>query len=201
MTENYHKRAFTDAVRTAQREHDSEKLYAWESKELGTDWLGEAETAFIESRDSFYMASYGSNDWPYLQHRGGPAGFLKVVSDQCLVMPDFRGNRQYISIGNFAGNDRVSLFFMDYPRRARLKVFARAKVFDIVDRPDLETLFDLSGYRAKIERGIEFAVEAFDWNCSQHIVPRFTELELQSVTAHLVKRIHALEAELAMLKK
>lgn len=201
MTKNYQKLAFTPAVRQSQKEYGSAKAYA--SSVVGEaepDQLGEPEKAFIESRDSFYMATVSSTDWPYVQHRGGPIGFIKVTSPTTLVMPDFRGNRQYVSVGNLKENSRAALFFMDYPRQARLKLYTQIRVFDNTEEL-ANRLNPAAGYKARIERGYEFTLEAFDWNCPQHITPRYTETDIQSITETLVQRIHQLEAELCSLKK
>ena len=144
------------------------------------------------------MATVSETGWPYLQHRGGPKGFLKVVGPGTLAFADFGGNRQFISVGNAAQNDRAALFLMDYAQRLRLKVLGRMKVHDLGDAPP-ELVFDveLPDYPGRIERVIAVAVEAFDWNCPQHITPRFTADEVRAAVAPLRERIAALEAELA----
>jgi uncharacterized protein len=190
--------AFTPAVRAAQESAGSRKAYAkGESGPDHHDRLGEAEAGFIAARDSFYMASVGETGWPYIQHRGGPAGFVKVLDERTLGFADFRGNRQYISLGNLAGNDRVALFFMDYPHQARLKLLGRARAVSLDDEPALIARLAAPGYPAKIERGFLIAVEAFDWNCSQHITQRFTADEVASAVAPLHARIRELEEALA----
>jgi predicted pyridoxine 5'-phosphate oxidase superfamily flavin-nucleotide-binding protein len=190
--------AFTPAVRAAQESAGSRKAYAkGESGPDHHDRLGEAETGFIAARDSFYMASVGETGWPYIQHRGGPAGFVKVLDERTLGFADFRGNRQYVSLGNLSGNDRVALFFMDYPHQARLKLLGRARVISPDEESELIARLAMPDYPAKIERGFLIAVEAFDWNCSQHITPRFTAAEVASAVAPLHVRIRELEDLLA----
>ncbi|WP_418137832.1 pyridoxamine 5'-phosphate oxidase family protein [Agrobacterium sp. El2ro-1b] len=141
--------------------------------------LGPAETAFIRARDGFYLASVSETGWPYVQYRGGPAGFLTTLNPTLLGFADFRGNRQYITTGNITANDRVSLFLMDYAHRQRLKIFAHMRIIDAEDDPLLAERLTLPGYPARVERLVLIAVEAFDWNCPQHITPRFTLAELE----------------------
>ena len=159
------------------------------------DPLGPEETAFIESRDSFYMSSVNETGWPYMQHRGGPKGFLKVIDDRTLAFADYRGNRQYISTGNVAASGRCSLFLMDYPNRARLKIYAQAEIVDLESEPDLADAVAMPGYRAKVERLYRLRLAAFDWNCPQHITPRFTEAEIAQGLQPLRDRLAQLEAD------
>ena len=159
------------------------------------DRFGENEAAFISDRDSFYLASVSESGWPYVQHRGGPPGFLKVLDDRTLAFADFAGNRQYISLGNVGADDRVALFLMDYPNRARLKVLAHMHARSLADDPALAERLITPGYKAKVERAFVLTLEAFDWNCSQHITPRFTGAEIEPVVTALQTRIAALEAE------
>lgn len=161
------------------------------------DALTAAETGFILRRDSFYMATVTSDGWPYLQHRGGPAGFLKVLDPQTLGFADFKGNRQLVSTGNLAASDRVSLFFMDYPNRERLKILGQARVIDVrQDRGLADELAPAPALRGKIERLFLVSVISFDWNCPQYITPRFTEEEVRVAVAPLRQRITELEARL-----
>ncbi|WP_332879453.1 pyridoxamine 5'-phosphate oxidase family protein [Massilia sp. S19_KUP03_FR1] len=153
------------------------------------------EAAFIGARDSFYMATVSETGWPYVQHRGGPAGFLKVVDETTLAFADYRGNRQYISTGNLAANDRACLFLMDYPQRARLKIYVHVETLGVDDDPALTTLVTVPGYKAKIERIFRLRLDAFDWNCPQHITPRFTEQEVRAATAPLLERLAQLEKD------
>lgn len=142
--------------------------------------LGPSEAEFIGARDSCYIASVGETGWPYIQNRGGLKGFLRVLDHKTIGFADFSGNRQYVTVGNIAGDDRVSLFLMDYPNRTRLKILVHARE---VGREDaaLERLI-VPGYGARVERGVLVTVAAFDWNCPQHITSRYTLDELQ---AHL----------------
>lgn len=201
MTQKYQQLAFTDAVRKKQEANGSAAAYASSQGEnLEPDILGNPEITFIQSRDSFYMATVNSSGWPYIQHRGGPAGFLKALSGSRLIMPDFRGNRQYVTLGNMAEHDKASLFFMDYPRQARLKLLTTVKSVDLSDDEELAQLLQSNGYKAKIDRAFEFAVIAYDWNCPQHITPRYTEADIKTVTDRFTKRIAELEMELNRLK-
>ena len=193
----YHGIAFTAAVRARQEALGSRELYARaEDRPRSGDRLGPREAAFIAERDSFYMASVSETGWPYVQHRGGPAGFVRVLDEKTLGFADFAGNRQYISLGNLGRDNRVSLFFMAYAHRRRLKVYGRAEVADPADAALMEQL-DLPGYRARVERGLIIHVEALDWNCPQHITPRFSEAEIKAAVAPLHARIAELEAALA----
>lgn len=141
--------------------------------------LGPPELAFIAARDGFYLASVSETGWPYVQYRGGPTGFLTAVDTSTLGFADFRGNRQYITTGNVRANDRVSLFLMDYAHRQRLKIFGHMRIIDAADDPTLAERLTVPGYPGRVERLVLIAVEAFDWNCPQHITPRFTQAELE----------------------
>jgi hypothetical protein len=188
--------AFTPAVRAVQDSMGSRHAYArMEGPAISHAVLGEAEASFIAERDSFYMATVGETGWPYIQHRGGPPGFVRVLDGKTIGFADFRGNRQYISVGNLQGDDRVSLFFMDYAHRARLKLLGRARTV-AGDDPIVQDRLVVAGYRTHPERGLLISVEAFDWNCSQHITPRFTLPEIEAATAPLRARIDELEAAL-----
>ncbi len=171
--------AFTPGVRAAQTRMGSRDAYrtaelgAAEAVELGPD-----EIEFIGARDSFYQGTVGENGWPYVQHRGGPTGFLKILGPHTIGYADFSGNRQYISVGNIDGDDRVSLFLMDYPGQRRLKIWGRARLVDEDAEPALVARLESPGYRARVERGVIITVEAFDWNCPKYITPRFTEREV-----------------------
>ena len=154
-----------------------------------------AEAQFIAARDTFYLASVSETGWPYVQHRGGPPGFLRVIDDSTLAFADFRGNRQYISLGNITVNDRVALLLMDYANRRRLKIYARIEAKDLKTEPQLTEILALPGYRARPERLFVLHLEAFAWNCPQHITPRFTEQEVGAALAPVRSRIAQLEAE------
>jgi predicted pyridoxine 5'-phosphate oxidase superfamily flavin-nucleotide-binding protein len=139
------------------------------------------------------MATVSETGWPYIQHRGGPTGFVRVLDETTIGFADFRGNRQYVSVGNLTTDDRVSLFFMDYPNKTRLKLFGRAKIVGLDDQATLSRL-ETPDYRARVERGFLIKVEGFDWNCPQHITERFTLDEVRAMTAPLTSRIAELEA-------
>ena len=157
------------------------------------------EAAFIARRDSFYMATTNSDGWPYLQHRGGPAGFLRVLGPHQLGFADFKGNRQMLTTSNLDGNDRVALFLMDYPNRERLKILGHARVLDAREHSALaDQLTPTPELRSKIERLFLIEVVSFDWNCPQYITPRFTEEEVKAFVAPLKARIAALEAQVAI---
>jgi uncharacterized protein len=189
--------AFTSRVKVEQERAGSRRAYASVDGAEAPDPLGASEEAFLAARDSFYMASVGETGWPYVQHRGGEKGFVKVLDPHTLGFADYRGNKQYISLGNVGGNDRVALVFVDYPNRARLKVLARASVVTAASAPEVfAALANGSSHRgARIERAFILAVEGFDWNCPQHITPRFTEGELQERVAPLIAKLKGAEAE------
>ncbi len=185
-----------------QAANDSRAAYArLEHGPLTHDSLGAKEAEFIAARDSFYMASVSDSGWPYVQHRGGPPGFLKVLGDREIGLADYSGNKQYISVGNAATDDRVALIMIDYHARRRLKLLARLSVVDLGTEPELAArLFDAT-YRATVERGLVLRIEAFDWNCPQHITPRFTEAEVLGAVAPLQARLAALEDENERLRR
>ena len=201
MPHRYAEIAFTPRVKKAQEQFGSRNAYARMegAPETRNHRLSEAEAEFIAARNSFYMATVGETGWPYIQHRGGPTGFVRVLNDATIGFADFRGNRQYISLGNLANDDRVSLFFMDYPNKTRLKLFGRAKIVGLDDEATLSRL-ETSDYRARVERGFLIKVEGFDWNCPQHIVERYTLDETRVMTAPLTARIAELESELVRLR-
>lgn len=198
MAHRFAQIAFTPQVRALQEENGSAMAYA--SRLQGAEpinaLLSEDEAAFIAERDSFYMASVGETGWPYVQHRGGPRGFLKVLDAQTIGFADFRGNRQYVSLGNITGDGRVCLFLMDYRHRTRLKLFGRAS---ITNHPDVMARLSVPDYRGRVERGWLIKVEGFDWNCPQHITPRFTEDEISAAVAPLHAQVKALQEENAAL--
>ncbi|QZD90695.1 pyridoxamine 5'-phosphate oxidase family protein [Qipengyuania aurantiaca] len=188
----------TKGVREAQRENDAREQWEGFSGSREFTRFDENAAAFIAARDSFYIASNSQSGWPYLQHRGGPPGFIKLLDDRRLGIADFRGNRQYITLGNSKEDDRVSLFLMDYPRRKRMKVLAHMSVHGAADAALARTLVD-EDYGATVERFLVFTLVAYDWNCPQHITPRFTKVELaetMSVIEIELKRLRAENAEL-----
>jgi uncharacterized protein len=197
MAHKYTEIAFTPGVKAEQERRGSRKSYArLEDGDPHHDRLGANETAFIGQRDSFYMATVSETGWPYIQHRGGPPGFVRVLDGKTIGFADFAGNRQYVSVGNLKGDNRVSLFFMDYPNQTRLKLLGRARLIDSDEAGLLEQLQNPE-YRARVERGMAITVEGFDWNCPQHITPRFTQAQVLTMIAPLKERIAELESRLA----
>ena len=192
--------ALTPSVRAAQAAMGADHLWQDFKGHREFDRFTHNEAVFIAERDSFYMASVSETGWPYAQHRGGPRGFLKMVDDRTLAFADYRGNRQYISTGNLAADDRACLFLMDYAGRARLKVYARVEQVALDADVALTDLVTVPGYKAKIERIFRIRLESFDWNCPQHITPRFTEDEVNEAVRPLRDRLGALEAEIAGLR-
>ena len=182
MTQAYARTMFSEAAKRLQEQHGSRAAYERRA-ELGPiqDALGPFEREFIRERDSFYLASITDDGWPYVQHRGGPKGFLLVLDDRTLAFADFAGNKQYISAGNLETNDRVALFLMDYPHQARLKIIGHARWVE--GDATLEAKVRVEGYKAKVERVMVVEVVGFDWNCSQHITPRWTREEIEAAMA------------------
>ena len=160
------------------------------------DPLTRSEAYFIASRDSFYMATVNETGWPYVQHRGGPSGFVKVLGPNLIGFADFKGNHQLVSAGNVDTNDRVALFMMDYPHRIRLKLLGHARVLDAREHPELVDQLAPEALRSKIERLFLIQVISYDWNCPQYITPRFTAADIENYTAPLKARIAELEAQL-----
>lgn len=194
--------AFTPAVRTQQSRMGSADGYAsfLADDAPRADALGSEEADFIAARDGFYQATVSETGWPYVQFRGGPVGFLKVLTSNTVAYADFRGNRQYVSAGNLVGNDRVSMILMDYPNRRRLKLWGRARLIETVDEPEIVTTLHDQAYRARPERAVVIEVEAFDWNCPQHIPMRLTIDEMQPHLSELQNEIQSLMAENQRLK-
>lgn len=179
MTHSFADTMFTESVKAVQKAYGSREHNEHLREGFGpNDELGARETDFIAKRDSFYLATVSETDWPYVQHRGGPVGFLKVMSPRQLAYADFRGNTQLVSVGNLSKNDRCSIILMDYANRRRLKLIGHIHVGEAVetDAKILEKI-DMSGYSAVIERIFLIDLVAFDWNCPQHITKRYTETE------------------------
>jgi predicted pyridoxine 5'-phosphate oxidase superfamily flavin-nucleotide-binding protein len=189
---------FTAAARRAQTERGSAHVYDKRIAAGFPDRVTDDLAAFIAELDTAFLATVSAIGAPYIQHRGGPKGFIKVLDDKTLGFADYAGNRQYITLGNLAENDRAYLFLLDFARRRRIKVWGRARVVES-DPALLERLAD-AGYRARPERAILFTVEAWDVNCTQHITPRFSEAEVVEATAPLRDRIAELEVENARLR-
>lgn len=200
MAKNFATLAFTDAVKAMQEKAGSRSSYARMERDVYVDGLTNSEIGFIAERDSFYMASVGENNFPYIQHRGGPKGFIKVLDKKRIGFIDFRGNMQYITVGNMATNNNVALIMVDYPARARLKILAKAAIVELKDDPVLFELLDLEDYAFKPERMMVFHIEAYDWNCPQHITPRYTVEEIEAAFAGQRNHISKLEAEVKQLK-
>jgi len=194
MATNYLKHAVTGSVRKAQ-----EHYYGSSARITGTperDALTADEVAFVQARDSFYLATVSEDGWPYLQHRGGLAGFLRVLNSQTLAFADYRGNRQMLSTGNLAANDRVALFLMDYPQRTRLKILGHARIADARQHPDIVKQLAEPDVHDSVERLCFIEVLSFDWNCPKYITPRFSAEEIQEWIGPLKQRIAELEAKL-----
>ena len=202
MAHNFGSLVFTPLVKSLQEKYGSRRQYArLEAGNPSRDLLGADETAFIADRDSFYLATVGSSGWPYIQHRGGPKGFLKVIDDHTIAFADFRGNKQFISTGNLGTDNRIALIMVDYPRQARLKILGRVEIFEAeAAREWIERLRE-PDYKAVIERVYVIRVEAFDWNCPQHITPRFTAEQIQEALAPFEGRLEELERENKKLRE
>jgi predicted pyridoxine 5'-phosphate oxidase superfamily flavin-nucleotide-binding protein len=198
---NFAEIAFTDSVKAQQEKYGSRRSYArMEAMTRGNE-ISANEAAFIAARDSFYLATVGESGFPYVQFRGGPQGFLKVLDARTLAYADFRGNMQYVSVGNLTRNDKAALILMDYANRQRLKIYARIEVIEAKDRPELIAQLQDASYDAAVERAMLLHLEAFDWNCPQHITQRFTLEEIRELNAPLYEYVAQLEAEIARLKK
>jgi predicted pyridoxine 5'-phosphate oxidase superfamily flavin-nucleotide-binding protein len=196
MSNKFYDITFTPSVKAAQEQYGSRQNNArFEMGESDFPGLTEAEAEFINQRDGFYMATVGENDYPYIQFRGGPKGFLKILDEKTLGFADFRGNLQYISIGNLQSNDRAALFLMDYANQRRLKILARVQIKDAREAPELIEQLAVENYKARIERAVIFRVEAFSWNCPQHITQRFTIEEIKIINQPLYEHVEKLEAE------
>lgn len=198
MAMKYLDLALTESVRRAQQQYYGHAATIAESPER--DPLGEAEMEFITTRDSFYLGTVSESGWPYLQHRGGSAGFLRVLSPSRLAFADYRGNRQLLSTGNLLANDRVALFLMDYANRARLKVFGHGRIEDARSQPELVAQLASLDVRAKVERILFIDVVSYDWNCPKYITPRYSNGEVEEVVGPLKSRIAELEAQLRSLQ-
>jgi len=192
--------ATTPSVRAVQAKMGADRIWQDFRGHREFDRFTENEAAFIANRDSFYMATVSEKGWPYVQHRGGPRGFLKVVDDRTLAFADYRGNRQYISTGNLAADDRACLFLMDYTHRSRLKIYTHVETLALDADPALTELVTVPDYRAKLERIFRLHLATFDWNCPQHITPRFTEAEISEAVQPLRERLATLEAENAEMR-
>ena len=176
------------------------RTYATTEEAPESEALGAEETAFIESRDSFYLGTITENGWPYVQHRGGPIGFLRVLGPHQIGFADYGGNRQMISVGSLSRQDRVALFLMDYPKRERVKMLGHARVVDSREHPELaDQVTPPAGHAAKVERIFIIDILSYDWNCPKFITPRFTRAEVDTSVAPLLQKIAELEARIKTL--
>lgn len=180
MQQNFTQFAFTESVKKAQEHYGTRQAYARMEKSGDRYRLTDMEVSFIESRDSFYMATVGDNGWPYVQHRGGEKGFLKVIDSTTLGYADFRGNGQYISTGNLQASNKASLFLIDYPSQKRLKIWAESVIKDAEEDVELFHRLQAADTESHIERLVILTVKAYDWNCPQHITPRYTQEEINA---------------------
>jgi hypothetical protein len=186
---------FTPVIKALQERYGRRRQYARREDYGAPETIGEMETDFLAEADSFFIGTVGATGWPYVQHRGGPKGFLKVIDDHTVAFADFQGNKQFVSTGNLATDDRVALILVDYPSRTRLKILGHVKIFEGVEaQPWMEKLTD-PHYKATIERVFMIRVAAFDWNCQQHIKPRFTEEQIRVVLRPLEKQMQQLKEE------
>ncbi|WP_158792046.1 pyridoxamine 5'-phosphate oxidase family protein [Granulicella sp. L60] len=193
---------FTPIVKKLQERHGSRRQYErMVNSSSGQEHLTKFETQFLSGRDSFYWATISSSGWPYVQHRGGPPGFLKVIDTHTLAFADFSGNKQYITTGNLLTDNRVAMIFVDYPRQARLKILGHGEVFEGKDAAEWLNRVEVPGYKAHIERVFVIHIEAFDWNCQQHIIPRYTAEEIHAAVHELEEKVTALEAENKALRQ
>jgi predicted pyridoxine 5'-phosphate oxidase superfamily flavin-nucleotide-binding protein len=199
MADKFMQLVLTPAVQRAEDKYFGRHQVVERAPE--TDPLTPDEADFIASRDSFYMASVSETGWPYVQHRGGPVGFVKVLGPSLIGFADFHGNRQLISTGNLEVTDRVALFMMDYPNRTRLKLLGHARVLDAREHSDLVEQLTPEQMRGKVERLFLIQIVSYDWNCPKYITPRFTAEEVEKYAAPLKARIAELEAKLAAREK
>jgi predicted pyridoxine 5'-phosphate oxidase superfamily flavin-nucleotide-binding protein len=197
---NFGSIAFTPAVKAMQEKLGSRSSYARMEKTVYQDGLTQNEIDFISQRDSFYMASFSESGFPYIQHRGGPKGFVKVLDAKRIGFIDFSGNKQYITVGNVATNNNTAIIMVDYPARARLKILAKTSIVELKNDPALYDQLNLPDYKFKPERMMVLHIEAYDWNCSQHITPRYTVEDIEEAFAAERIRVQQMEEELKMLR-
>lgn len=202
MAQNYIRTLFTDAARALQQQAGSRDTYARmeEGGDGSPDLLGKKEAMFLAARDSFYIASVTADGWPYVQHRGGSAGFLKLLDGNRVAFADYPGNKQYISTSNLQAEPRVSLFLMDYPNRRRLKILGKANIVEPDEDPALLASLINPEDKAVVERIYVIEVIGFDWNCPQYITPRFTEAEIAAAVGPLTAELEQLRSEVAQLR-
>ncbi len=201
MADRFMHEVLTPAVLKAQDKYYGRR-YSADDEAPSPDELRPQEISFIESRDSFYMGTITENGWPYVQHRGGPAGFLRVLGPREIAFSDYRGNRQLVSTGSLAAHKRVYLFLIDYPSRSRLKILVEAEVLDAREHPELANKLEPSGgHGATPERIFRIKILSYDWNCPKFITPRFTEAQVKELISPLQLRVAELESELATLRE
>ena len=199
---SFGKLAFTPLVKKLQELYGSRAQYARrESFGEQQGRLTKFEEDFVAERDTFYWATTSSTGWPYVQHRGGPKGFLKVIDNRTLAFADFRGNKQYITTGNLMSDNRVALILVDYPHQARLKILGRVEIFEGVQAESWLARVRVQGYKAVTERVFVIHIEAYDWNCTQHITPRYTADEVRDAARSIEKESKRLASENAILRK
>lgn len=205
MSKHYASIAFTDDVRAVQGEHGSEGFYgrkvAAGTVAPGADPLTDDEKDYLSERDGFFLASVSETGWPYVQFRGGKPGFIHSIDDHTIGWADFRGNLQYVSTGNVRGDDRVAIIALDYANQRRLKIFGHARIVTADQDPELVNSLVDPSYDAVVERAVLVDIEAYDWNCPQHITPRFTVAELEPALAPLRDQLTALQKENTRLRE
>lgn len=194
MAKNFTNFAFTDSVKAEQEARGSRISYA-RMEEKDQFKLSHREIGFIDQQHDFYMSTVGENGWPYVQFRGGPTGFLKTIDSQALAYADFGGNMQYISTGNLKTSKKAMLFLMDYSTRTRLKIWAETEILEPENNPDLLEMLTSLGYKAKVERIIVFHIKGFDWNCPQHITPKFTIDQMKELVKQRPELLEELNKE------
>jgi predicted pyridoxine 5'-phosphate oxidase superfamily flavin-nucleotide-binding protein len=197
---NYAGLAFTEGIKKIQERLGSRISYERMERQSYVDGLTEQETTFLAQMDSFYMASIGDNGFPYIQHRGGPKGFIKVIDKETIGIVDYTGNRQYISAGNITKNPKVALILVSYPLRARLKIYAEAELVDLNEDDGLYQYLKPRDYKFKPERMMLFRIQAYDWNCPQHIQQRYSIPEIEELISPQREYIKSLELEISALK-
>ena len=189
---------FTASVTAAQVRYGGRAIDSGDELSAATEFgLTAEEIEFISERDSFYQATVSETGWPYVQHRGGPKGFLKVLDEQTIGYADFRGNRQYLSVGNLNADNRISMILINYPKRQRLKLWGRARIVHENEDAELIAQLQIPAYRARVERGIVIQIAAGAWNCPQHITQRYSKAEIEQLLTPLQMEIQALKAQLA----
>jgi len=198
MATKYLDLTFTESVRRAQTQYYGRAGHIAGAPER--DPMGQAEAEFIAARDSFYLGSINESGWPYIQHRGGPPGFLRVIDERTLAFADYKGNRQLLTTGNVSVNDRVALFLMDYKNRARLKILGHASVEDARAHPELVAQLADPKMQSAVERLVFIDIVSFDWNCPKYITPRYSAEEVEEYVGSLKTRIAELEAQLYAVK-